>query len=99
MKLKKVDKKKYVESLRDLLKLTNPCTCCPQGAYLRSKNYVDDSCKACRSFISTRPRKVNMMLEDCPCHILGKEEALKRAALAIEQWDKGTHKWQRKGAK
>ena len=69
-----------------LFELKRPCSNCPnQLPFPRCR-------KLCVSFIDLP--FIGKSGKGCPCNQIGKE-AILRSCLAIEEWDNGTHKWQK----
>ena len=87
--------KDYVELLREMLKQDEPCGCCPVSKDFSISNGLCENmiktgakvlCGWCKDFVDCPETGL------CPCGKL-KEEALIRAHAAIEQYDAGTHPW------
>ena len=75
----------HVRGLRLILSRENPCLFCP--AMARAENY-DNSCNVCLGFINlpvNLPANAVCNAEGCPCHVLGKKEAIKRTWIALEE--------------
>jgi hypothetical protein len=101
--MKRLTKPQYVARLRQMLKRTDTCNCCPacKGFKVaprhrrRAKDYADNLayvCLWCRAFVGLS------IGADCPCTALGsKQRALHEAHRALAEWDAGTHKWQKEG--
>ena len=88
-------KEDYVEALRVLLEKDNACGVCPTLSW---KDGEEDDCKMCFSFIHMAmvPKGYSRYMSiECPCHRIG-EKALERAQRALDRWDKGVHKWQKR---
>ncbi len=76
----------HAKRLLGMLKRKDPCLCCPATRQynIKSKPIAGvesyfigcSACKICRKFVDT---------DGCPCHRLGKTEALKRTWEALEE--------------
>ena len=82
-----VKKREYTEKINAarLLKMLNkkdPCAHCPAAPRFDGAEsplqWKNDACEVCRGFLDYD----NFY---CPCYFLGKEEAIKRAWLALEE--------------
>ena len=93
-----ITKDQYVERLRKLLDEPEPCVTCPGfenlGSYIKGEGVLikdwidpdeddiyDEICDMCRDFVGCRT--------SCPCFELKADEAIRRAKLAIDMFDKG----------
>ena len=85
----------HVTRLEVMLELGNPCIMCPASANfvgLGPEELWDSSsnpCQICREFIDAAEMEVEGLW--CPCSKLGKNEALRRTYLAIEEYKGGRH--------
>jgi len=71
--------KKHVENLLEMLSEEDPCSCCPYPKILLIKRN-NNVCNMCREFVDIKAKSYK-----CPCHVLGKEEAIKRTWLKLEK--------------
>lgn len=55
------------------------------------------ACQLCVDFINLS--MCAYRLSKCPCSRLGSEGAQRQARIAVKQWLKGTHKWQKEEMK
>lgn len=86
------DEKTHIKKLKKMLCMKEPCRYCP-GSFLPnpiSSEHVlyKDKCIACTEFIGIIINKRISKLhtrKKCPCYILGKEEAIKRTWLKLEE--------------
>ena len=81
----------HVVQLRKMLKMENPCSQCP-AEIARIKDILSNktSCKICKDFIRVVEDDIKGDL--CPCNMLGREEALKRTHLALEEYENDKEK-------
>ena len=78
----------HVKNLKEMLKAENPCRFCPSqlkffAPWIEHKN----NCKVCNDFIGLYAWFYFKRIFPCPCHRLGKEEAIKRTLIAIEEYE------------
>ena len=87
----------HVARLEVMLELGDPCNMCPASVNFSAgglgPEYQWDSyplpCQICREFVDATDRQVEGCW--CPCSKLGKNEALRRTYLAIEEYKGGRH--------
>ena len=76
--------KRHVKGLFMILGMKKPCMKCPLtilGEMLFC-GPIPTGCVVCRDFVGIGEYKSGKV---CPCHVLGKEEAVKRTWLALEE--------------
>jgi len=86
--------RKYTEKIHGarLLKMMekdDPCACCPAAPYFDSylNSYTmwcnpsaSSACDICKEFV-----QLDLMYSQCPCDEFGKQEAIKRTWIALEE--------------
>jgi len=75
--------KRHIKRVRKMLKQKKPCNLCPAMLCFNTKRvrntpWSNNPCIVCTSFI-------NLHTLSCPCYELGKEEAIKRTLIALEE--------------
>ena len=77
----------HVGNLKKMLEMEFPCGHCP-GIWHGLSNYktIKLGCDICRSFIGINDKNTYPTI-NCPCNVLGKEEALKRTLIALEEYE------------
>lgn len=68
--IEKINEKIHANALLELLNKKNPCSYCPYDGGIQR-------CHRCAKFLNAA--------FGCPCHILGKKEAIKRTWIALEE--------------
>ena len=73
----------HVKNLKILLQHENLCNRCPAAFYtLSGINFHVNACSVCQEFVGLR-----YSVTGCPCYVLGKEKAIKRTLIAIEEYE------------
>jgi len=77
--------KKHAKNLLEMLSEEDPCSCCPYPDRITERN--DPTCGICRAFVNLKApiQPYTYLTPKCPCHVLGKEEAIKRTWLKLEK--------------
>ena len=88
----------HIKQLRKLLEKPEPCELCPAKIgnpkiirmFLGCRNleYLK-ICSICRKFVGLKSssKYIESLNKKCPCHVLGKEEALRRTIEALEEYE------------
>ena len=76
----------HVENLKKLLDMGVLCDRCPANAQDEIAGLTYGCCDVCQDFIEieTKYRQTG----ECPCNMLGEEEALRRTRLALKGYSK-----------
>jgi hypothetical protein len=80
---KKYTKDYHAKRVLAVLEKKNTCRVCPGAPhYNGAKNAHKGACDVCMAFVGLPPKTTSFY--GCPCHYLTKEEAVKRAWIALE---------------
>ena len=82
----KYTEKIHAKRLLGMLNKKNPCQeTCPAGKYYSFFRENGKDCNLCRDFVGAKGNPERIFDARCPCNILGREEAIKRTWIALEE--------------
>jgi len=89
--MRKYTEKIHAERLIKMMERPNPCICCPAAPYYNGSKSVDElwanqePCSICCEFLKYDWWWYSPFSAICPCSHLGKETAIKRTWITLEE--------------